>query len=312
MITVAAVLAALAFPAQVTVIMPVEGENVLPAIKNAADQAVRRAVAQELGDRLLSRADTDAVLDDAVAAGLNCSLQAVDCTVRVGIIAGASEVLVPTVRNTTRLEISIVRVDVVRAAAVAVIAGPVQPSGQNDDVLLAMMANLLKPAATIAVDVVGIDGGTGAGSIVVDGVLLGAAPLVAPVATTPGSHIISLVDGRGVTTVQRAMTVSAGFQRITLERSGARAEPVDDTPAQAPTMLIAGGVVGGVGALMVLVGGVLVLGAEAELSTPKPDVDNADDVTALQEIGLLGVTGVVLGAVAVGVGVALISRGTEP
>jgi hypothetical protein len=307
MITVAAVLAALAFPAQVTVVMPVDGENVLPAIKNAADLAVRRALAAELGDRLLSRADTDAVLDDAVAAGLNCSLQAVDCTVRVGIIAGASEVLVPTVRNSTRLEISIVRVDVVRAAAVAVTAGPVQPSGQNDDALRALMANLLKPAASIAIDVVD----AGAGTIVVDGVAFGSAPLVAPVATTPGSHILSLVDSRGVTTVQRAMTVSAGFQRITLERAGTSSERRDE-PARAPTMLIAGGVVGGVGALTAFVGGILLLGAEAELSTPKAGADDPAEVNDLRLLGLFGTGVVVLGAAAIGVGVALVSQGTEP
>lgn len=308
MITVAAVLAALAFPAQLTVVMPVDGENVLPAIKNAADLAVRRALAAELGDRLLSRADTDAVLDDAVAAGLNCSLQAVDCTVRVGIIAGASEVLVPTVRNSTRLEISIVRVDVVRAAAVAVTAGPVQPSGQNDDALRALMANLLKPGASIAIDVVDADAGT----IVVDGVVLGSAPLVAPVATTPGSHILSLVDSRGVTTVQRAMTVSAGFQRITLERAGASMEAQRQEPTKTPTMLIAGGVVGGVGALTAFVGGILLLGAEAELSTPKPGADDPAEVNDLRLLGLFGTGVVVLGAAAIGVGVALVSQGTEP
>jgi hypothetical protein len=308
MITVAAVLAALAFPAQVTVVMPVDGENVLPAIKNAADQAVRQALAAELGDRLLSRADTDAVLDDAVAAGLNCSLQAVDCTVRVGIIAGASEVLVPTVRNSTRLEISIVRVDVVRAAAVAVTAGPVQPSGQNDEALRALMANLLKPAASIAIDV----GDAATGTIVVDGVAFGRAPLVAPVATTPGSHIISLVDNRGMTTVQRAMTVSAGFQRITLERAGASFDDRRDEPARAPTMLIAGGVVGGVGALTAFVGGILLLGAEAELSTRKPGADDPAEVNDLRSLGLFGTGVVVLGAAAIGVGVALVSQGNEP
>jgi hypothetical protein len=235
-------------------------------------------------------------------------LQAVDCTVRVGIIAGASEVLVPTVRNSTRLEISIVRVDVVRAAAVAVTAGPVQPSGQNDEALRALMANLLKPAASIAIDV----GDAATGTIVVDGVAFGRAPLVAPVATTPGSHIISLVDNRGMTTVQRAMTVSAGFQRITLERAGASFDDRRDEPARAPTMLIAGGVVGGVGALTAFVGGILLLGAEAELSTRKPGADDPAEVNDLRSLGLFGTGVVVLGAAAIGVGVALVSQGNEP
>jgi hypothetical protein len=301
----AALVLCLASSTEPVVLMPVEGADVLPAVRQAVDAVVREATARRLGARLQSAADTEAVVADAVAAGLNCSLREVSCGVRVGVIAGAAEVLVPVVRagRGGRLELVLQRIDVVRGSAVAVGATVVQVSAVDE--ISRFMATVLEPPATVAVE---LDGVIAGGAVVVDDVVVGALPLAAPVALPVGAHTVAVVDVAGAVVHQRALTTSPGFQRVAFVSAPTPSTPAPpSTPSSAsPPLFMAGAVTAGAGAIVGLAGGAFALVTEVGLATPRPGAEGYVEDRAFGQlmlgtaaagvaIGVVGATLMVLG-----------------
>jgi hypothetical protein len=266
----AALLLCLAAMPEPVVLMPVEGADVLPAVRQAVDAVVREAAARRLGARLQSAEDTEAVVADAVAAGLNCSLRDVACGVRVGAIAGAGEVLVPVVRSGRegRLELTVQRIDVARGSAVAVGAIVVQVS--TVDPVADFMATLLAPPSSVAVDV---DGAVVGGVVVVDDVVVGALPLAAPVALRVGAHTVGIIDAAGAVLHQRALTTSPGFQRVAFAAPAVSSSPAPAAAASTPPLFAAGAVTAGAGAVVGGVCGALAIFTEIGLATPRPGAE---------------------------------------
>jgi len=299
----AALLLCLATTAEPVVLMPVEGGDVLPAVRQAVDAVVREAASRRLGARLQSAEDTDAVVADAVAAGLNCSLRDVACGVRVGAIAGAGEVLVPVVRSGRegRLELTVQRIDVARGSAVAVGATVVQVSAV--DPVADFMATLLSPPSSVAVDV---DGAIVGGAVVVDDVVVGALPLAAPVALRVGAHTVGVVDAAGAVVHQRALTTSPGYQRVAFAAPAASSPAPAAAASSTPPLFMAGAVTAGAGVLVGGVGGALALVTEIGLATPRPGADGYVEDRAFGQlmlgtaavgaaVGVVGATLMVLG-----------------
>lgn len=293
----AALALCLATSTEPVVLMPVEGADVLPAVRQAVDAVVREAATRRLGPRLQSAADTEAVVADAVAAGLNCSLREVSCGVRVGAIAGAGEVLVPVVRSgrDRRLELTVQRIDVARGSAVAIGAIVVQVSDVPG--VTAFMGTLLEPPASVAIDV---DGAVVGGVVVVDDVPVGALPLPAPVALSVGAHAIAVVDGAGTVVQQRALTTSAGFQRVAFAAPASAVTPPASSSSSSSNgaMFITGAVTAGAGAVIGLTGGALALVTEVGLATPRTGAEGYVEDRAFGQLMLgTAAVGVVVGVV---------------
>jgi hypothetical protein len=305
----AALVLSLAASTEPVVLMPVEGADVLPAVRDAVDAVVREAAVRRLGPRLQSADDTDAVVADAVASGLNCSLREVSCGVRVGVIAGAGEVLVPTVRSgrDRRLELTVLRIDVARGSAVAMGATVLLVSDVAG--LARFLGTLLEPPASVAVEV---DGAVAGGVVFVDEVAVGALPLAAPVALSVGAHQVAVVDAAGTIVHQRALTTSAGFQRVAFAAPGSAVTPpassASSSNAGASPLFMAGALTTGAGVVVGLGGGGLALFAETALATPRQGAEGYVEDRAFGQI-MLGAAAV--GVVVAGVGVTLMVLGGE-
>src|SRR5688572_27911267 len=140
-------------PNRTYVVLPVEGGSVLPPLRASLEDAVRRALQRTPHVQLQSAEDTAAILDDAARGGLACSLESVDCAARIGVIAGATHVLLSQIAAGRRLTLS--SVDVSSGAAhtvTAVIALPSDDGGASTaalvDDLLAGRARPQDPPAT--------------------------------------------------------------------------------------------------------------------------------------------------------------------
>lgn len=288
--------ALVAAPPVATLVLPTDGPDVLPAIRTGVDDAVRQVLSQRLGDALYSAENTEAILNDAVAAGLACSPKELSCATRIGIVAGAGEVLVPTVRRgkEQQLTISIIRVDVGRGAALGVAAGV---GAADAGALVGVVDTLLALPATITVDASDV-----VGDIVVDGAVVGALPLTGPLAVSPGAHVLQVIGPRQEVVQQRQIVATTGHQHLRLEAAVPDELLVgtgQDSGSNGTPMLIAGAVTMGAGGLLILLGGGGAILTELELNTPNPDDSG---VQGAREAGQLMVAVAAVGAVAFGVG----------
>jgi len=288
-------------PQRAVMIVPVEGTDVMPAMRAQLDAHVRTSASVLADARVLSRAETDAAMEDAVTAGLQCSLQAVACLVQLGLVAGVTDILIARARAQPTLELSVLRVDVERASATAIAADRVDLA--NADSTRPVLLRAWRPPATLSVEVDNI-----VGFATVDGVTFGAVPDLQPLAVQTGSHAVAVVDARGVVIDQRTVVVSAGHHRV---RFGEADEEEPKQVAAGPaTGAIAGGVIAGVSGVVAATGLLMAMDAEAQLSKPKPGVD--PNVEALQAGGLLGLFGAVVGGIGIAVGVyMLVGAGAE-
>lgn len=299
-------------PTATVAILPVDGDAVLPATKNAIDTALRRAAARQLGARLQTRADTDAVIADAVGAGLNCSLAEMPCSVRVGLIAGVGEVLVPIIRTAAAgpPALSLLRVDVTRAAAVVVAATPVDVAAPES--MVAWFAGVMAPPASLSISVDGaVDAAMHGAVVVVDGVVIGPIPLPAPVAISTGQHIVRLQDTAGTTIHEQGLDVVAGLQAVSL-RVGPPPGPVVATGPPFPAGFnapLVGAVTAGVAGAVALVAGGATVALELGLHTPEAGAATYDERRGFGLVAL-GVTAVGLVGVVVGAGLAVFGGGS--
>jgi hypothetical protein len=285
-----------------TLVLPTDGAEVLPAIRSGVDDALRYGLTQRLGDALFSAESAEAILADAVAAGLSCSPKELSCATRIGIVAGAGEILIPTVRQGDgRLTVSVVRVDVGRAAALGVAAGAYVPADPSS--LDLVLTTLMVLPATIT-----LDAGDMVGDVVVDGAIVGALPLIGPLATLPGPHVVAVLGPRKDVLLQRNVTTRPGHQHLNI----APTQHKDDDDRASSTMtspvLIGGWVAMGAGGLLMLAGTGGALLSELELNTPNPDDSRVQEV---KESGVLLVGVALVGAAVVGVGGAMALLGSE-
>ncbi len=261
--------ALVAAPPVATLVLPTDGPDVLPAIRTGVDDAVRQVLSQRLGDALYSAENT---------------------------VAGAGEVLVPTVRRgkEQQLTISIIRVDVGRGAALGVAAGV---GAADAGALVGVVDTLLALPATITVDASDV-----VGDIVVDGAVVGALPLTGPLAVSPGAHVLQVIGPRQEVVQQRQIVATTGHQHLRLEAAVPDELLVgtgQDSGSNGTPMLIAGAITMGAGGLLILLGGGGAILTELELNTPNPDDSG---VQGAREAGQLMVAVAAVGAVAFGVG----------
>ncbi len=322
-------------PALTALVLPVDGPGLLPTLRIDLESGLREALLTEVATDegkaarrptygLTSRDDTAAVLADAAGAGLACSLEDAACLVRVGVIAGVDEVFAPiAILEGTTLQLRITRVEVTRRRAVAVSAGPiVHPSQDGGATIDRVVDRLLRPTATLEVE------GPAGATLKIAGAVVGTLPLPAPVSLTAGLRDVQALSG-GRVVAQQSVTVVAGHQRLSLRGpdastpEGVAASPssseappagsANEAPPSGPPagssnlpLLVAGGSSLGLGALLLLGGGVGVVIVESGLSQAQPGSDQAQRDLGVALIGAaaIGTAVAVTGGVLLAVGLA--------
>ncbi|MDP2339828.1 MAG: hypothetical protein Q8O67_02635 [Deltaproteobacteria bacterium] len=337
----ATLLCALPAAATSAVVLPVDGAGLLPTLRADLENAVRAALVPEVPDdaafdragrrgrktrvdgvtpsttpgsyELSSREDTAAVLSDAVNAGLACSLEEVDCIVRIGVIAGVEEVWAPiATQDGTVLQLRITRVDVGARRAKAIAAGVVVHPAQDDGQTIArVVERLLKPRCTLEVT------GPAGAQVRVNGAAVGALPLRAPVVVEPGIREVQALQG-GRVVATKTVSVAEGFQTLSLDSSAAppptvtpaiaEQPPSSSSPSTSP-LVIGGGVALGVGALLAVATGIGVVVVESDLSTPRPGADDPKELQGQRDLGVGLVVGSVVGVVVAVAGGVLLGMG---
>jgi hypothetical protein len=325
-LALAALCAAEGARASTYLVLPVDGPGLLPSVRDGVELAVRSSLAGRTGDKVQARDETSALLADAAAGGLSCSLDSALCAARIGAIGGVDHVVITSLRELGAV-VSMTLVDTATQRAVRIAFGPAAPTARDGGASVkAVVGRLLQPPSTLDLDVIPPDA-----SVMVDGILVGRAPLDAPLALPAAPHnvrvtapahrdVVKAVDTSGAAAASAPTKVTIALERDAIAREAPlsdlrnqrRERPhlddVRDAPPSGPQPLFVAGVAtagaGGLVALGSIIGVALV---EAQMSTPRPGRDDPAEKDAAQSLGraLLVATGV--GVVAAGVGGALIA-----
>lgn len=316
-------------------VLPVDGAGLLPSVRDGVELAVRSSLSGRGGDKVQARDETSALLADAAAGGLSCSLDSALCAARIGAIGGVDHVVITSLRELGAV-VSMTLIDTATQRAVRIAFGPAAPTARDGGASVkAVVARLLQPPSLLDLDVTPSDA-----SVMVDGILVGRAPLDGPLALPAAPHnvrvtapahrdVVKAIDtsGNGA-----SIKIAIALERDTIAREAPPSDlrdqrsdrvdridrtdrtdraRIDDPPeprASGPAPLFVAGVAtAGAGGLVALGSFLAVALVEAQMSTPRPGRDDPAEKDAAQTLGraLLVATGV--GIVAAGVGGALIA-----
>lgn len=309
-------------------VLPVDGPGLLPSVRDGVELAVRASLTGRPGDKVQARDETSALLADAAAGGLSCSLDSALCAARIGAIGGVDHVVITSLRELGAV-VSMTLVDTATQRAVRIAFGPAAPTARDGGASVkAVVARLLQPPSTLDLDVIPPDA-----SVTVDGIVVGRAPLDAPLALAAAPHNVRVTAPRHRDVVKAIDTSgSSASIKITIkldsdaaaaeapaselreyrrnqphERVGGGWSPEEPRPKGVQPLFVAGVATAGAGGLVALGSVIGVALVEAQMSTPRPGRDDPAEKDAAQTLGraLLVATGA--GIVAAGVGGALIA-----
>lgn len=317
-------LAASGAQASTYLVLPVDGPGLLPSVRDGVELAVRSSLAARSGDKVQARDETSALLADAAAGGLSCSLDSALCAARIGAIGGVDHVVITSLRELGAV-VSMTLVDTATQRAVRIAFGPAAPTARDGGASVkAVVARLLQPPSLLDLDVIPSDA-----SVMVDGIVVGRAPLDGPLALAAAPHNVrvtapahrDLVKAIDTSGSSASIKITIALERDAIPRQAPlsdspnqrRERPrIDDPPAEPRTsgpapLFVAGVATAGAGSLVALGSVIGVALVEAQMSTPRPGRDDPAEKEAAQTLGraLLVATGV--GIVAAGVGGALIA-----
>jgi hypothetical protein len=309
-------------------VLPVDGPGLLPSVRDGVELAVRAGVSSSAasagGGKVQPRDETAALLADAAAGGLSCSLDSALCAARIGAIGGVDHVVITSLRELGAV-VSMTLVATATQRAVRIAFGPAAPTARDGGASVkAVVARLLDAPSVLDLDVIPPDA-----AVMVDGILVGRAPLDAPLAlpaaphnlrvTAPGHRdVVKAVDTSGN---RATIKITVALERESIARDSPASDPraldpqrdvvtgpdPDPRPAGPGPLFVAGVATAGAGALVALGSVIGVALVEAQMSTPRPGPEDPAEKDAAQTLGraLLVATGV--GVVAAGVGSALIA-----
>ncbi|MCC7109273.1 MAG: hypothetical protein IT382_08305 [Deltaproteobacteria bacterium] len=288
---------------QTAALLPLMAPDLLEPQKRAIEERIRALAAQH-GVALQPAAETRKGIEQAKKAGAACSLESLACQAQIGVLVGASLVIVARVASDwagDRLELRLL--DALRGAAVREAAHLLPKEAElRERIVDGVILSVLAPQQTGSLDLK-----AGAGAITLDGVALDPAAARGRIeGLAPGPHQLELrVEGQAP--AQQTVVIQSG-QTATLALGMVKDEapppppPAPEGPTLAP-WLVAGG------ALLAAAAGATAGGLQAALEYSAMERGTRDAVR-VTGIGLLGATAV--GAVVAGVGGVMLATGGAP
>lgn len=288
---------------QTAALLPLMAPDLLEPQKRAIEERIRALAAQH-GVTLQPAAETRKGIEQAKKAGAACSLESLACQAQIGVLVGASLVIVARVASDwagDRLELRLL--DALRGAAVREAAHLLPKEAElRERIIDGVILSVLAPQQTGSLDLK-----AGAGAITLDGVALDPAAARGRIeGLAPGPHQLELrVEGQAP--AQQTVVIQSG-QTATLALGMVKDEapppppPAPEGPTLAP-WLVAGG------ALLAAAAGATAGGLQAALEYSAMERGTRDAVR-VTGIGLLGATAV--GAVVAGVGGVMMATGGAP
>ncbi len=265
-------------------ILSVPGQGLWGPDLERVDQAIRAGIADVKGTAVQPAATTAEHFAEARKMGLACDLRDVECAVKVGVLADASRVLLvaPSLERGV-YAVSLLLVDVGNASVLGRLSWHASSKGDELErgMRLATSA-LLQPAQHAGALFVDVDR-LGA-QISVDDEVVGTSPLATAVTgLAPGPHdlVVRLegavterrsvvIDPKAATTLSVLLRPAPLHDDVDLPSAGARpAAATADPPGRGPgALVVAGGVLTGLGVLATAGAGAGAGYIEAQLNEP--------------------------------------------
>lgn len=288
---------------QTAALLPLMAPDLLEPQKRAIEERIR-TLAAEHGLALQPAAETRKGIDQAKKAGAACSLESLACQAQIGVLVGASLVIVARVASDwagDRLELRLL--DALRGATVREATHLLpKEAALRERVIDGVILSVLAPKQTGSLELK-----AGAGAVTLDGVALDPAAARGRIeGLAPGPHQLELrVEGQAPA-LQTVVIQSGQTATLALGVVKDEAPPPPPPAPEGPTL--APWLVGG-GALLAAAAGATAGGLQAALEYSAMERGTRDAVR-VTGIGLLGATAV--GAVVAGVGGVMLATGSAP
>ncbi|MCC7074814.1 MAG: hypothetical protein IT383_26120 [Deltaproteobacteria bacterium] len=288
--------------AQTGAVLPIMAPDLLEPQKRAIEERIRK-LAGESGLRLQPAAETRKGIDQAKKAGALCSLESAACQAQMGVLLGATTVIVARVASDwagDRLELRLL--DALRGSTIREAAHLLPKEAElRERVIDGVILAALAPEKTGSLDLK-----AGAGTVLLDGVALDAAAARARIeGLAPGPHVVELRAEGKVPARQQVVIKSGTSAALTLGEIKSEVPP----PAPAPREpSLAPWLVGG-GAVIAAAAGATAGGLQAALEYSAMERGTRDTLR-VTGIGMLGATAV--GVVVAGVGGVMMATESAP
>lgn len=286
--------------AQTAALLPIMAPDLLEPQKRAIEARIR-ALASESGVALQAAADTRKGIDQAKKAGAACNLESAACQAQIGVLLGATVVIVARVASDwagDRLQLRLL--DALRGSTVREAARLLPKEAElRERVIDGVILSVLAPTKTGSLDLK-----AGSGAVLLDGVALDAAAAGTRIeGLAPGPHELELRAEGQAPLRQRVEIKSAQTTALTLGviKDDAPAPP-QKTPSLAPWL------VGG-GAALAAAAGATAGGLQAALEYSAMERGTRD---ALQITGLSMLGATAVGVVVAGVGGVMLATEGAP